>query len=713
MLGRILLALIFIISIGWIGFVGFDILNVKSNFSPETLFSVNDGKVLVVNRSNEVDFMQITDFSDSPIATMFQELATENCTAFISQKQAHLLLNNTSNWNESSIISLFSDAYNVSFSGSNFTAGEYEGRYFKSSLYLFQGEISKNQKEALIFNYDQKASASIIEINEASKVASVEDIYFLPSGKVNYIMRDEAILQGKKVKDEVLFGGILTSKFATYHFHERDYYSTKDSTFSKSPMFQWTLNGFVVLDYKGQKVIVSDYIDGQDPILILNDLHQTQDKSVFKDRLLVDFPSKGASYHIKYLEDLVVISESETTCDQVIADFKLGNTIALNKFVHNQVFGNLPKLVSERFISNDVSYSKTVYQGRILQTRFGAGEKEVIIEKQETISMNCEFDIVNFVVSSGVGNVVVQGKENELACFEDGKLTWSKKFEQKIIGEIEVIDLYSNGELFTLVNTSSKIHLINSKGKYSSGFPVELEEEATNQVKFYRWKGKSYLLIALANKEIIHLDGEGRELTIFNSKELVSEQIDVWASQNKLFAGFSNTSFFEMFNLEKSISHRSFSLPIKTLTTKIPNELRQYGIENNSLIKLDQKGSKSKYSSFDNSQLLKIVNDNKNPILLLKSSNEIHLLNSEGIPFGLIKLAFNEVDDIDLITMNSEKTIIGVVDGLENNVYLYHANGELLIKKSLEGQRKVQLENSAGSIQVTTIVDQFIIQYFN
>ena len=54
----------------------------------------------------------------------------------------------------------------------------------------------------------------------------------------------------------------------------------------------------------------------------------------------------------------------------------------------NQVYGRLPKLVSERFVGNEKSYSKAVYKNKILQTAFGSPMQELISEEQETISVN-------------------------------------------------------------------------------------------------------------------------------------------------------------------------------------------------------------------------------------------------------------------------------------------------------------------------------------
>src|SRR5690606_6645704 len=107
-----------------------------------------------------------------------------------------------------------------------------------------------------------------------------------------------------------------------------------DDVFKNGPMNSWCLNGFVSVNYGGERAFIADYIVGQDPILILNELTQSTNEATFKTPLTNDFPKSG-TYFVKYLDDLVVISENENTCNNLIADFKLGNTIALNSTIQH------------------------------------------------------------------------------------------------------------------------------------------------------------------------------------------------------------------------------------------------------------------------------------------------------------------------------------------------------------------------------------------
>ena len=109
---------------------------------------------------------------------------------------------------------------------------------------------------------------------------------------------------------------------------------------------------------------------------------------------------------------------------------------------------------------------------------------------------------------------------------------------------------------------------------------------------------------------------------------------------------------------------------------------------------------------------MKLFDENKNPLLVVKSANEIKLINAEGIQIGSVQLPFNEVADVDVAFTDNGKTLLSVIDGLENNVYLYRVGGDVLLAKPLEGQQKVDFKTSGSNKKITTIVDQFIVQYF-
>ena len=714
MIKRTFLFLFFIGCIGWLTFVAYDILSDKRNYDENTLFGSEDDEIFVINRGNEVGSssnLGLTNIKLIPIVDVL--LDSDFKVAYISESRNHMLIKKRSNWDQSSIKSLLNSLEgNISFESNKFTISEFSGRFYKKNLYINDGSTYDPINTDTHLLFDKKASASKIEFGENNTVKTVTDIYFLPGKETHYITHKNGIGQGNQIKDQVIFSHILSRKVKKYHFFERDYYASKDSVFSSGAMFKWIQSGFIEVVINDKIALVSDYLVGQDPILILNDLNQTLDKNQFSNQLTEKFPKRGKSYFVKYIDDLVVLSEDEKTCNILIADFKLGNTISLNEKFLDHIYASLPKTVSERYIGDDSQYSKAIYRGITFETQINAPTLVAKEIEKETITYNCEFDIQDFTTYNKSKSVVALGKNGELKSFKGGKEIWEKQLEDKVIGSIQTIDLYDNNKYYTLVNTSTKIYLWDENGNHSSGFPVEINSELTNEVKFYRWNGNSYFIAANAEKQIMHFDSKGRELNIFSTDIMISRKIDVWSSNKILFAGVANKNSFRMINLDKQKRYREFNLPNTSLSVKIPNELLQFGFDGSTLFKIDQQGTRHNFAEFNRGKLKGVVSNDKNPIIVVQDGNEIILLNTNGIPFSSFKVPFNEIDNICVFRTEYNKTIVGVIDGLENNVYFYTTDGKRIIQKPIEGQTKISVAPMGNENIITTVMDQFIVQYF-
>jgi len=347
-----------------------------------------------------------------------------------------------------------------------------------------------------------------------------------------------------------------------------------------------------------------------------------------------------------------------------------------------------------------------------METHTGVESIDNTVKPASSITMSCGFDIADFAVLPGNGNVIALGKSGELIRFEKQKSSWKKDLEVKPFGELQLIDLHGTGESFILLNTKDEIHLWNLSGHYETGFPIKLDAEATNEVKFYRWREKSYFIVADENQKVILFDSKGRELNMISSGMSITRKIDVWASQRRLFAGFANSSNFKMYDMEKKRVHREFPISAKSHPLKVPNQLFQYTLENNRLVKFDQKGIKTEFESYNRGKFIDLQMDKSNPVIIIQSANQIRLINSDGATFGEINLSFNEIEDVYINTDESGKTFVGVIDGLENNVYLYTTDGQKVVNKPLEGQSKIRLNTTNNQKRITTIIDQFVIQYF-
>lgn len=728
MIGRYFLLFLGVISLFWIGYVSLDLLDKKEQFSPTRIFGENDGRVLVINRFNECSIDQLK-FSLLPES---QELYLAILPHFkrlkmmiLSESQNHILIEGKENWSKNRINQFFNKLnLKVSFAGRHhFTCGQFQGKYNHSLVYLSASDV---KKPVLLdenwMDIDFRASASIVAFR--NKKYAISDIYVKNGGVIEYVSENAKIKFGNKIDDQQIFSTAIPNEIENYHFFEKEYYACLDKTFKKGPFYQWIESGFVQFNYKNDLVFISDFIGGQNPILLLKEIggdNQNSDDQIYFEniQLLKDFP-ENSGFYLKMMEGFVVISHSKTACEQVVADYKLGNTLAMKKENLMKYYQNLPRSVSERFVSENSIYSKTKYRNKLLETCLliesdsSISEDDQIQEEQnESISLFVGNHIQDFKVFSGKGNVAALTREGLFQLFSAGKSIFQKKLGSEAIGKIQEVDALLNGEKQLLCASKNQIHLFNKSGGEVSGYPIQLEKSAVNDVTFYRWKGNGYFVFANENNDLQIYDTKGRCINTFKTGLIdIKQPIEVWLSRNILLAGVKNNKQCILYNIEKKKEYRRYNIDAQSYSVKNNNELLEFSFAGNQLTCIDQKGNRKGLVKISQGEIQSIKKDLPTPTIVVKAGTNLSLVNYQGNIFSSIPLPFSEIEDVDVASSPQGISLIAVVDGLNNNVYVYNLNGKQMIKKSLEGKSIVKLTwSNANEMIVSTIVDDYIIQY--
>ncbi len=729
MIGRYFLLFLGVVSLVWIGYVGSDLIDKKHQFSPSHIFGKEDGRVLIINRLNECSISDLS-FTIQPESNkLFSSILpylNNSKIIILSELQNQMLFQRTDDWDKEKIISFFKKAnLSVDFNSRHgFVVGEFEGKFNFSVLYLGMKNVKKPLKENEEWlKYDDKSSASIVLFKPKS--ISITDIYVKSTNQIQYVSKKFYSKQDKQIDDEELFSVALPSDLINYHFFEKNYYSSIYKKFNQSPLFEWIDNGFVQFEYKGHMVIVSDYKSGQDPILLLNDKVGESSSSELNDhfkniQLTKKFPeSLSLGFYIKMMDDFVVVSTSQSVCEQVIADYKLGNTMAMKKGQGESFFKELPKKVSERYISDVKIFSNSNYRNRLLKTELIVRNArqtlptEKIVEKEKTISLFVGGEIQDFMTFKGKGNLVSLSKDGQLSMYQDGKKIWVKELGSKAIGTIQSIDFNSNGEKVFLCTSKNQIHLINKAGNELSGFPINVDGQVSNEATFYRWNNSSNIAFITDKSEMIVFDSKGKKISSFKTGLTnVNAKIDVWVSNNILLACTKDSKQSVLFDLNKKREHRRFQIEEKSFSLKKGNELFLYTIKNNQLISIDQKGNRKNISTFNSGNIISVLSYADNSTIVIRSKNDLHFLNESGIEFKSLHLSFSEIDDVFIFKSSSDVTYISVLDGVANNIYVYNLNGELINKTPFDGKIKSNLNlSSSNELVITSIVDDYVVQY--
>ncbi len=115
--------------------------------------------------------------------------------------------------------------------------------------------------------------------------------------------------------------------------------------------------------------------------------------------------------------------------------------------------------------------------------------------------------------------VMVQDMGNTLYLInKEGRTLWKVKLDGQVMGEISQIDYYKNGKLQYLMNTPTKIYLIDRNGNRVDNYPVKLPSPATNPIGVVDYdKNRDYrIFVACENKKVYAYQKDGKLVSGWN-----------------------------------------------------------------------------------------------------------------------------------------------------------------------------------------------------
>lgn len=691
----------------------------ENKFNPTYLFGPDDESILIVNESANKDVLlalfQTTEGNKSLISSLSAEL---DYSIIVSSKRDQILIETKQLLTKELIKTLFSNVPELkNFTSNSFQFNSYSGHFYKNHCYLSKAAYLTFQPTYSTFVYDKNSTGSTVSISKSNY--SVTDIYVKEAGVIDYKLRTNDQAVGRKIDDSKLFSSIISSRISSYEFYEVDYLRNNDSSFNNSPINDWIKNGLVKVRLDGKEAIITDYLEGQNPLNVMYENIQKEpenyESAYFKSHPNINLLSMPDGFYMYLMDDYVVLSPDKSTCEKIVSDYKLGNTISHSPEKMSDYYELLPKKVNHRVIDGIIKQASSTYKNTVLTSTISNAENIGVSEPsiQTTHALDVGEAIEGFYLAHE-NQVFVATRTNNIQLFDNGTKKWNKELGAKIIGQPEIIDLFANDKKQLLITTERQIHLLDVNGNEVNGFPIQLSENrSSQQASFYRWKGSGYFIVPIENGKLIQFDTKGGELTVFQTKlRAIELKPVIWASANQLFLGIYAANKFDMINLSSGKSLRTFDAPKTTHFALLANEILLVGMDNDKLISYNQKGTKSVIQTTLQGEIQQVYQQSNNPTIVVKSKNTVRLFNTKGIEWSTVRIGFNEIDDLQLHELSNGNLIISVVDGLENNVYLYSTNGQKWKQKSWEGSHKVAFnQNNSKGFSLITIVDKMIVEY--
>ena len=721
---RTILWILSIALLCWIGYAVYTMTHWKNSLDPASIFSKKDEQVLVIHKPNSFDWNQIEFSTLSENKNSIEPLLSllpANSDVYISKKRNLILIENSNSWTVSSINQLLTKAnLRYSIDGEAYKIEQFNGVFKNNRLLIFKYE---EDVEGLEFDYgqlDRNASASIANLGTTKP--NYIDIYLKNENTVEYHSKNANGIKGKLVEDQSVFQSYIPVRAENYCFYESTYLKSIDPNFAKGAISSWVDAGFVSFNFENQRVFMCQFIEGQNIVQNLNELlHLSEDNTLKGEYNSLEIsPRIGAGrgvYFVQTIDNMALFSTNKEVIDLILTEIELNKTWVYNDEDLNKLMENLPKLVSYRSLGKFQNSSLSVLGDKIIQTEVKyKAEKLSLNTDLEYNSISISGKIKDFKSFQGKGNIVCLTDQGIIQGIENSVKTWKKNIGSIPIGEMQI--LRWNEQDYVVITTANSIHVLNKQGKYLEGFPVQ-NKEAGFSCSANAFVNSGQLTMGVISGK--------NELVLINSKGVVSkrmklseqekwEQLDFFTIDSKLHASIKGETKIGLYSIDNKKMVTQIPLNQKAILVDKPNSSLAIGLSdgrlelfelNKSKDEMSQKGSFSAehiVAATWMDSLLYTVSMSSNKLMVSKNLKEV-LFEKD---FGNARLS-----SAGIFKNSYKETYFSVVDGTENNVYLYDSKGRMYVKGVIEGSGKVSLNQCAGfSLTLTTIVDGYLVQYF-
>lgn len=713
MFKRILPISAVLICITWTVFVSIELLTNENSIDFKHYFNELDQQVLVVHQENELDWnasgVQVLP-SNQTIATFLLSRTNQSTSLYVSSKRALFILERKDNWTKKSVEKLLTNGlYNFEFTGrKSFKFGNLDGEFKNNQLSIYNGDLTIS---AFKFpTVDNKSSYSIIDTRDKT----VTDIYQKTNQTLSYKRTKLLDSKAKLCDDKLTFSSIISSNFNNYTFFEKNYFSETDATFRKSYFKKWIKNGIVFLSNGKAELAIFDFKEGQNPVQNLNDQFGLPEKNeAFGEYENVSFCDawkldKTSKFYVVENEGICLVGRNKAYLDEVLTEMSLGKTLSQNQEKILQVFSTLPRKVIYRNVTTTKSVAKSILNKTLIETtcinKDNLGLTNIKDEKvKDYFSMNPGERILNFVTFNGRGNVVLLTETNKLIGYSNGSKRWEKQLTE--IPSVFSIFSFKNST-FSLC-TSTETQILDMNGRIIYRFkPISSVAPSSLQVE-----NKEVYFVGDGVDNVSVFNTAGKTLKVLRLSESV-KGIYSFTQNGKAYCVSVGKTTAYISEIVKRKSTKTLNIDSTTQVFPFANAV-YFGSVNNGTLTLQQtSGARKSIRLNQQAGLIGAFSQNNEVYFLIKQGKSLKAIDFNGQKLWERTLVLEEISAVHITVNQRGKTILGILDAIENQLYLYDIKGNKIDELERHGQQKIEISPfGANAFSITTYLGSYLIQY--
>ncbi len=705
-----------IISILWIGYVSLSVVDFSVEPKPESVFSLSDNEIVVIHKTSEIDFTDLRiknlEKEDFYLQLLAQPERVQHF--YFSTSRKLVLLERSKAWTFD-IIENYAQKLNL---GATFRKTDkkvqfsngWKGYYSDNFFYLSAEEIKLEKSKTIEWNYlDKNASSSVLSL-EKNKQYNIENAYFINGKTIAYSSHTNAAAL-PLVNDQEVFQELIPIDFSEYEFFENAYLKR---THSKDYFFSdWMNYGLAKITKDKQTCFVIDFKTGAQPLESICDFLKMEHSNEKKLRIKnADFPfnlSDSEELIVEIHKNFVFVSSSQSLINNLIGNYEIGNTLAQASSKCEKFFSKTPQKVSYRklnanFTSCSSALEKSLHRVQVRFTEESVSEEDAKLVAQLS-PIRLDGQLVSLFALPNSSQIASTSASNSLSLSSKERILWTKSFTGTQIGEIQYNSIGSQ----LAISHENGILWMNSAGT------ILLEQELTavsSSPALFTWKGESCIGV-IANGGFVYFNSKGKQVQrISLSGNLTAAKIALQVKKGELLVHIVSANEWICLNANRQrIVFRKNLGEGDWFLSKQEANMLVYGMNKKQFIRYTENGAKSMLVG-NCSKVVHSQTTGKEYFGLLQGQSVYVIQANTGTILTQFKTTLKQIDDLEIQQNRNGKLIVGLIDGIANNCYLYKLNGTELSKQSYEGSGKIALQNTnEGTLILASQANGYLVRY--
>jgi|688.fasta_scaffold31725_9 hypothetical protein len=721
MLRKVLLIVFLLILLGWSSFAVYSLIDSSEEQSYLSLFNPKADELIIAlhhPKDFELENLEVDcNQKNIDVFTSLMPNIRDLSSAFISKKRNILVLQTQEKWSIKRIKRTFERGiYSFDLTGPNtFQFGKYLGKFKGNELILYYYDLELNEEKSFSpWRIDPQSTYSIVYLLDS--LNKTRDVYVKSDYKISYTSSDFKRQKKTLIDDLSLFGSLIPKETKSYQFYERNYLLETDSEFRRSPIKNLVKNGVIIIEVDQKPVFIFDMNQEVTLSEYLNDffhkMENNQERAHFSNfPICKSFNSthegegviKAKKILAYSVDGFGFLTTDESALDAVLLELEMRKS--LNTAMDNIALfkAPLPKTVSQRSLSYRNSSSISWVEKRLVETKIEVlgSEKssEQIEETKNYFTMNPGLPVLSFCALSGRGNVVME-VEKELIGYKNGSLKWRKPLNSSLSNQPKSLATSNLENEFILLPHENQLEIIDKMGRpqyeIKGAFEGDPMQCIVNKQAAFGIQGKEGIYF--------YATSSGKLL----KRLMVKDNITAWtviSTSGKLTISIKTDN--QLLNIDYTTGKRQ---TIKANIADFISFTRSGFIQRGPNGMQEVIGSKTiniqvpSYWKFSGEVKLgqdigQLFHDGKSIVLTVKGKVRWNK-------------AINHSEISELILPQNTESLFIVRDALENKLYFWDFQGNLLDQEERPGQRAIQLTSfGARGSSITTYLNDFVIQF--